>query len=69
MNQTVKRGLALLMAFVLFFSLMPVFELKADAATVDYVKDDNYNYIYNYIYNHIYKYIYNYNYSCSCNHN
>ena len=44
MNQTVKRGLALLMAFVLCIGLMPAIELTANAANVDYRYSGSYIY-------------------------
>ena len=44
MNQTVKRGLALLMAFVLCIGLMPAIELTANAANVDYRNSGSYIY-------------------------
>ena len=47
MKQTMKRGLALLVAFVLCISLLPVLHLHANAAEFSYVYDSAGKYIYN----------------------
>ncbi len=47
MKQVLKHSLAMLMAFVLCFSLLPMFQIVADAATVEYVYDSTGEYIYN----------------------
>ena len=49
MKQFFKHGVALLMAVVLCFSLLPMFQIAADSASVEYVYDSTGKYIYNWV--------------------